>query len=183
MYNISLTRDVRVLRSRRFADDRGYFEESFNRDLFQSETGTTGDFMQDNLSRSSQGVVRGLHYQIDPMAQGKLVRVIVGSIFDVAVDIRRSSRTFGEWFGLELSAETSDQLWIPRGFAHGFLALTDGAVVMYKATAFYSPDHERSIRWDDPTINIAWPIEDIGVVLVSTKDAAAPTLEKAEVFI
>jgi len=182
VYNSSLTRDVRVLTPRRFADDRGYFEESYHRGRFQSETGVTADFVQDNLSLSSQGVVRGLHYQIDPMPQGKLVRAIVGSIFDVAVDIRRSSPTFGEWFGLELSADAGNQMWIPRGFAHGFMALSDGAVVMYKTTGFYSPDHERSIRWDDPTIGIEWPIGDIRAVLVSAKDAAAPTLENTEVF-
>jgi len=182
VYNSSLTRDVRVLSPRRFVDDRGYFEELYNRDRFEEATGTNVNFLQDNLSRSSQGVVRGLHYQMDPMAQGKLVRVMVGSVFDVAVDIRRSSETFGDWFGVEMSAEKGNQMWIPPGFAHGFLALSEGAEVLYKTTAFYSSDHERAIRWDDPAIGIVWPTDRVGDVIVSDKDVRAFALADAEVF-
>jgi dTDP-4-dehydrorhamnose 3,5-epimerase len=182
VYNSSLTREVRVLTPHRFADDRGYFEEPYNRDRFESETGIKVDFVQDNQSRSSRGVVRGLHYQVEPRAQGKLVRVVFGAVFDVAVDIRRSSATFGDWFGIELSADEGNQLWIPSGFAHGYLALVDDAEVLYKTTDYYSPDHERSIRWDDPTIGINWPTARVGMVLLSKKDAAAPLFGDAELF-
>jgi len=180
--NSLLSRDVRVLTPQRFADERGCFEELYNRGRFEREAGAKVDFVQDNLSRSVQGVVRGLHYQIDPMAQGKLVRAMVGTIFDVAVDIRRSSATFGDWLGIELSAEEGNQLWIPPGFAHGFLALTESADVLYKTTSLYSPEHNRSVLWDDPAIGIAWPTGTVDGVLVSERDAAAPVLEDAEVF-
>lgn len=167
---------------RRFVDDRGSFTETYNKARFADETGYSGEFVQDNLSSSALGVVRGLHYQIEPRPQGKLVRVVKGAVFDVALDIRRSSPTFGEWFSVELSAEEGNRLWIPPGFAHGFLALTDGAEVLYKTTEFYSPTHERVIRWDDPTTAIAWPFEAVGEVLVSERDAEAPLLSDAEVF-
>lgn len=166
----------------RFTDDRGHFAETYNKARFAEETGYGGEFVQDNLSRSARGVVRGLHYQIEPRSQGKLVRVVSGVVFDVAVDVRRSSSTFGSWYGVDLSAEVGNQLWIPPGFAHGFLALTDGAEVVYKTTDFYSRDHERTIRWDDPTIDISWPVEGVGKVLVSDKDALAPSIGDAEVF-
>jgi len=171
-----------LLTPQRFTDDRGYFTETYNKARFADETGYGGEFVQDNLSRSARGVVRGLHYQVEPRSQGKLVRVVSGAVFDVAVDIRSSSPTFGHWYGVDLSAEVGNQLWMPPGFAHGFLALTDGAEVLYKTTDFYSPEHERTIRWDDPTIDIAWPIEGVGKVLVSEKDGAARSLDDAEVF-
>lgn len=166
----------------RFVDERGFFVETYNKQRFADETGFGGEFVQDNLSRSVRGVVRGLHYQVEPRAQGKLVSVVVGAVFDVAVDIRESSSTFGQWFGVELSAQEGAQLWIPRGFAHGYLALTNGAEVLYKTTEPYSPTHERAIRWDDPTIAIAWPIEAVGKVLVSERDAEAPSFSEAEMF-
>lgn len=166
----------------RYIDDRGHFVETFNKQLFQEETGSDGEFVQDNQSRSRRGVLRGLHYQVEPHAQGKLVRAITGVVFDVAVDIRRSSSTFGDWFGSELSAEEGNQVWIPPGFAHGILALTDGAELLYKVTNYHSPEHERSIRWDDPAIGIDWPIGEISEVQVSERDTKAVLLKDAEVF-
>jgi dTDP-4-dehydrorhamnose 3,5-epimerase len=166
----------------RFDDNRGSFSETYNKKRFTDETGFEDEFVQDNESFSARGVVRGLHYQIEPRAQGKLVRVTSGAIFDVAVDIRESSATFVEWFGIELTGEEGNQLWIPPGFAHGFLALTDGAEVAYKTTDSYSPEHERTIRWDDPTIGIQWPTGRVGDIVVSRKDARAPALADAEVF-
>lgn len=174
--------ELSLLTPRRFADDRGYFTETYNKAKFAAETGYDGEFVQDNHSRSGRGVLRGLHYQIEPRSQGKLVRVVFGAVFDVVVDIRRSSSTFGEWFGVELSGEVGNQIWIPPGFAHGFLALTDGAEVQYKTTDFHSPDHERTIRWDDPAVGVVWPTERVGRVLVSERDEAAPLLVDAEVF-
>ena len=178
------TRDtvVAVSAPRRFTDDRGHFSETYNKNRFSEEAGFSGEFVQDNQSRSRRGVLRGLHYQIEPRAQGKLVRAVIGVVFDVAVDIRRSSPTFGDWSGVELSAEEGNQVWIPPGFAHGILALTDGAELLYKVTEFHSPEHERTIRWDDPTIGVVWPTEGISKVLVSEKDATAPLLKDAEVF-
>ena len=163
-----------------FEDDRGHFLEAFNQDNFAEQVGVDTNFVQDNQSRSYQGVLRGLHYQIDPAAQGKLVRVVRGAVYDVAVDIRRSSPTFAEWIGVELSEDNLKQLWIPPGFAHGFLALTDPADLLYKVTDYYSPEHDRSIRWDDPDIGIEWPL-DVEPIL-SDKDANAPYLRDAEVF-
>ena len=166
----------------RYVDDRGHFAEIFNKAKFFEETGFDGDFVQDNQSRSNRGVLRGLHYQIEPYAQGKHVRAVRGALFDVAVDIRRSSQTFGDWFGSVLSADEGNQMWVPPGFAHGILALTDGAELLYKVTAYHSPDHERSIRWDDPAIGIVWPMDDIEEIHVSDRDTAAVLLKDAEVF-
>ncbi|WP_421760494.1 dTDP-4-dehydrorhamnose 3,5-epimerase [Devosia sp.] len=163
-----------------FADDRGAFFESFNETRFRETTGADVRFVQDNHSISKQGVVRGLHYQLEPHAQGKLVRVAVGAAYDVAVDIRKSSPTFGKWAGIELSAANRKQFWIPAGFAHGFLALEEGTEFLYKTTDFWHGASERSIRWDDPAIGIDWPL---GVApILSGKDAAAPLLSDAELF-
>ncbi len=164
--------DVLILEPAVFGDTRGFFYESFNARRMRESTGVTPDFVQDNHSKSQKYVLRGLHYQIDPRAQGKLVRVVRGAVFDVAVDIRRDSKTFGRWIGEVLSEENKRQLWIPAGFAHGFLTLTDGAEFLYKTTDYYSPEHERAIRWDDPALNIAWPL-DGHVPIVSEKDKVA----------
>lgn len=162
--------DVLVIEPRVFGDERGFFFESFNQQAFNAAVGQAIAFVQDNHSKSSQGVLRGLHYQLAPKAQGKLVRVVQGAVFDVAVDIRKGSKTCGQWVGEILSAENKKQLWIPAGFAHGFLTLSDTADFLYKTTDFYSPEHERCIRWDDPNLNIQWPA---GVVpQLSAKDAA-----------
>lgn len=174
--------EVMLWTPRRVEDNRGDFAEVFNKKIFAMETGFNGDFAQDNQSRSKRGVLRGLHYQVEPHAQGKLVRALHGAVFDVAVDIRRSSPTFGEWFGSVLSAEEGNQVWVPPGFAHGILALTDGAELLYKVTSYHSPDHERSIRWDDPAIGIVWPTEGIDEIHVSERDRRALLLEDAEVF-
>ena len=172
--------DVLLLEPRVFPDDRGWFYESFNARSFAQATGLDVGFVQDNHSRSSRGVVRGLHYQLPPAGQGKLVRAVAGSILDVAVDIRRSSPTFGQWVAETLTAENKRQLWVPIGFAHGFVALEDGTEVLYKTTDFYAKDAERSIRWDDPDLAIAWP-EGL-LPLLADKDAAAPLLRDAETF-
>ena len=173
--------DVFLIEPKVFGDARGFFLESFRQDLFNQATGTNHEFIQDNHSRSSKGVLRGLHYQLPPHAQGKLVRVISGAVFDVAVDIRRSSPTFGQWVGAELSAENHRQLWIPPGFAHGFVVLSDTADFVYKTTAYYAPESDRGLLWNDPDIGIAWP--DLGQVpLISTKDAASKSFREAEVF-
>lgn len=169
-----------VIDARVFADGRGHFFEAFNQQALEERIGAPWGFVQDNQSRSVKGVLRGLHYQLDPMAQGKLVRVVKGAVFDVAVDVRRSSPSFGEWFGVELSDENFKQLWVPPGYAHGFLALTDPADLLYKVTNYYSPEHDRAIRWDDPDIGIEWPLD--GEPLLSDKDATAPYLRDAEVF-
>ena len=164
-----------------FSDERGFFSESFNAAVFSEQVSSGVEFVQDNHSRSAKGVLRGLHYQLHPMAQGKLVRVVDGAIYDVAVDVRRSSSTFGQWVGEELTSENHRQLWVPPGFAHGFIVLTDTADVLYKTTEYYSPQHDRGIRWDDPSIGIDWP--DVGVdPILSQKDAEAPFLPDAEVF-
>ena len=162
-------------------DGRGFFLESFRQDLFNVATGTCYEFIQDNHSRSSKGVLRGLHYQLPPRAQGKLVRVTSGAVFDVAVDIRRSSPTFGQWVGAELTAENHHQLWIPPGFAHGFLVLSDTADFVYKTTAYYAPESDRGLLWNDADIGIAWPQLDVAFSL-SEKDQKQPTLKLAEVF-
>ena len=174
------TPDVLLLEPRVFPDDRGWFYESFNARSFAQATGLDVTFVQDNHSRSSRGVLRGLHYQLPPAAQGKLVRAVTGSILDVAVDIRRASPTFGQWVAETLSAGNKHQLWVPAGFAHGFVALEDGTEVLYKTTDFYHKASERSIRWDDPTLAIAWP-QDL-TPLLADKDAAAPLLKEAELF-
>lgn len=173
--------DVFLIEPKVFGDERGFFLESFRQDLFNQAIGTNYAFIQDNHSRSSRGVLRGLHYQLPPHAQGKLVRVICGAVFDVAVDIRRSSPTFGQWVGAELSAENHHQLWIPPGFAHGFVVLSDTADFAYKTTAYYAPESDRGLLWNDPDIAIAWP--DLGQLpLISAKDAASKSFREAEVF-
>jgi dTDP-4-dehydrorhamnose 3,5-epimerase len=169
-----------VLEPRVFGDDRGFFFESFNARRFAELTGVNAEFVQDNHSRSSKGVLRGLHYQIQ-QAQGKLVRATAGTVFDVAVDIRKSSPTFGQWYGIELSAENKRQMWIPPGFAHGFVVTSDSAEFLYKTTDYWAPEHERAILWNDPAIGIQWPELD-SAPLLSGKDAAAAVLAGAEVF-
>ena len=173
--------EVLLVEPKIFPDERGFFMESFNRAAFAEAAGREVDFVQDNHSLSVKGVLRGLHYQLPPHAQGKLIRTVVGEIFDVAVDLRRGSPTFGRWVGERLSAENRRQLWIPEGFAHGFLTLSDRAEVLYKASAYYAPASERSLAWDDPAIGIEWPPE--SRPLLSTKDAEAPRLEAAELFL
>jgi dTDP-4-dehydrorhamnose 3,5-epimerase len=172
--------DVVILEPRVFEDSRGFFFESFNQQRFTAAVGAEVEFVQDNHSKSAQGVLRGLHYQIQNV-QGKLIRTVVGSIFDVAVDIRKSSPTFGQWTGCLLSAENKKQLWVPPGFAHGFLVLSETAEVLYKTTDYYAPQHERCILWNDPDIGIDWPLEGITPIL-SEKDRAGQTLAAAEVF-
>ena len=169
---------VLVLEPRVFGDERGWFMESFSEKTFRDATGVETTFVQDNHSRSARGVLRGLHHQLAPHAQGKLVRVTAGSVFDVAVDLRPGSATRGRWTGVELSAENKRQLWIPAGFAHGFLVTSESADFLYKTTAYYHPASERSIVWNDPAIGIEWP--DIGMApIVSGKDAAAPGLAES----
>ncbi len=163
-----------------FADERGAFFESFNDRVFREATGFTGQFVQDNQSISRKGVVRGLHYQLEPHAQGKLVRVVSGAAYDVAVDIRRGSPGFGKWAGVELSAANRRQLWIPPGFAHGFLALEDDTQFLYKTTDFWHSPSERSLKWDDAALAIEWPLT--VAPIVSAKDAEAPGIDRAELF-
>ena len=164
-----------------FGDARGFFYESWNQARFDAAVGAPITFLQDNHSCSSRGVLRGLHYQLEPEPQGKLVRCPVGAIFDVAVDLRRSSPPFGQWVGAELSAENHSQLWVPVGCAHGFLTLSEQAEVLYKASGYWSKTCERSLRWDDPELQIAWPLQRIGGAepLLAEKDAAAPLLAQA----
>jgi dTDP-4-dehydrorhamnose 3,5-epimerase len=169
--------DVLLLEPRVFGDQRGFFFESFNLRAFNAATGLDPQFVQDNHSRSIKGVLRGLHFQA-AQPQGKLMRVAAGSVFDVAVDIRRDSPTFGQWVGEELSAENKRQLWVPPGLAHGFLVLSDSADVLYKTTEYYAPEHERCIAWDDPTLAIAWPLEGKAPI-VSAKDMAGLSLQAA----
>ena len=166
---------VLILEPKVFGDERGFFFESFNQRAFNEAVGHAVDFVQDNHSRSAKGVLRGLHFQRAPHAQGKLVRVTQGSVFDVAVDIRPDSATFGRWVGVELSAHNHRQLWIPPGLAHGFLVTSDSADFLYKTTDYYRPESEGSVRWDDPDLAIAWPLEGLTPAL-SAKDAAAPRL-------
>ena len=172
-------KDVLLIEPQIFGDHRGFFFESFNQAQFEKTTGLKVNFVQDNHSNSFKGVLRGLHYQIPPKAQGKLIRVIQGEVFDVAVDIRRSSPTFGKWVGEILSSENKKQLWIPEGFAHGFLTLSNTAEFLYKTTDFYSPDHEESIIWNDKTIAIDWPIKEVSL---SSKDKAALSFKEAKYF-
>jgi dTDP-4-dehydrorhamnose 3,5-epimerase len=171
--------DVLLIEPEIFGDDRGYFFESFNQENFKKVTGKKINFVQDNHSKSIKGVLRGLHYQLPPKAQGKLVRVTQGEVFDVVVDLRQTSVTFGKWVGETLSAENKKQIWIPEGFAHGFLTLSDTAEFLYKTTDFYSLEHEHSIIWNDPNIGIKWP--DINIVL-SAKDKVANTFLKSVYF-
>lgn len=162
-----------------FGDERGFFFESFNHARFEEAVGRPVRFVQDNHSKSTKGVLRGLHYQVQ-QAQGKLVRVVQGEVFDVAVDIRRSSPTFGKWVGAHLTAENKHQLWVPEGFAHGFVVLSDSAEFLYKTTDYYAPAHERSILWNDPDVGIDWG--NIQVPTLSAKDQAAKLLKHADVF-
>lgn len=173
-------KDVLILEPKVFGDDRGFFFESFNRATFKTATGLDIDFVQDNHSKSARGVLRGLHYQLPPKAQGKLVRVISGEVFDVAVDVRKSSPTFGKWIGETLSSDNKKQLWIPAGFAHGFLTLSETAEVIYKTDDFYSVHHERCIAWDDAKVGIKWPLN--GAPTLSAKDAQGVPFIGAEVF-
>tara|TARA_Y100000589_G_scaffold289298_1_gene291335 strand:+ start:179 stop:721 length:543 start_codon:yes stop_codon:yes gene_type:complete len=170
--------EVKIFEPTILHDERGFFFESFNKKFFQEVINPKIEFVQDNHSKSSKGVLRGLHYQLDPFAQGKLVRVISGEVFDVAVDIRINSKNFGKWFGIKLSSDNKKLLWIPPGFAHGFLTLTDNAEFLYKTTNFYNKDSERSIIWSDPDININWGIE--FKPIVSSKDKLAPFLKDAD---
>jgi dTDP-4-dehydrorhamnose 3,5-epimerase len=172
--------DVLLIEPKLYEDNRGYFMETYQKNIFIA-SGIFYDFVQDNQSRSQKGTLRGLHYQINH-AQGKLIRAIIGEIFDVAVDIRRSSPTFGRWVGEIISADNKKQIWIPPGFAHGFLAMSDWAEVLYKATDFYSPENERSIRWDDPDIGIFWPTTKDVVIHISEKDRLGHFFNTAEVY-
>ncbi|CAN7480520.1 dTDP-4-dehydrorhamnose 3,5-epimerase [Rhizobium rhizogenes] len=172
--------DVKIIEPTVFADDRGFFLESFNQAKFEAAIGRSAAFVQDNHSRSGKGVLRGLHYQLPPHAQAKLVRVVAGEVYDVAVDIRRSSPTFGQWVGVFLSEENKRQLWIPEGFAHGFLTLSDRVEFLYKTTNYYAPESDRGIRWDDPKIAIDW--KSVGALTLSTKDQRQPLLTDAELF-
>jgi len=172
--------DVLVIEPKVFGDARGFFYESYNERAFTQATGLNVSFVQDNHSRSARGVLRGLHYQLK-QPQGKLVRVVRGSVFDVAVDIRRSSPTFGKWVGTELSEHNHRQLWVPPGFAHGFLVTSESAEFLYKTTDYYAPEHERCIAWDDPAIGVEWPLT--AAPALSSKDKAGLPLAQAEVFI
>ncbi|MFV3386169.1 dTDP-4-dehydrorhamnose 3,5-epimerase [Pseudomonas sp. NY15364] len=172
--------EVLILEPQVFGDERGFFYESFNARRFAEATGLTREFVQDNHSRSARGVLRGLHYQLQ-QAQGKLVRVTAGEVYDVAVDVRRSSANFGKWVGVHLSAENKRQLWVPEGFAHGFLVLSEYAEFLYKTTDYYAPAHERCIRWDDASLAIDWPIDGLSPQL-SAKDQQGLSLTDAETF-
>ena len=171
---------VLILEPKVFGDERGFFMESFNQKAFDEAVGRHVEFVQDNHSRSAKGVLRGLHYQLPPHAQGKLVRVTSGRVFDVAVDVRRGSPSFGKWVGVELSAENHRQLWLPEGIAHGFIVLSDSADFLYKTTNYYTPAAERCIRWDDPALGIAWPAA--AAPTLSAKDMQGLLLTAAQVF-
>ncbi len=171
--------EVLILEPKVFGDDRGFFFESFNKDSFKQATGLDVNFVQDNHSKSSKGVLRGLHYQIQN-PQGKLVRVTQGAVFDVAVDLRCSSPNFGKWVGVELSADNKRQLWVPPGFAHGFLVTSESAEFLYKTTDYWYPEHERSLLWCDPTVGIQWLLE--GAPKLAAKDAAAKIFAEADIF-
>ncbi|MBK9217407.1 MAG: dTDP-4-dehydrorhamnose 3,5-epimerase [Uliginosibacterium sp.] len=172
--------DLLIIEPRVFGDARGFFLESFNARSFAEATGLTLTFVQDNHSRSQKGVLRGLHYQLK-QPQGKLVRVTSGRVFDVAVDMRRSSPSFGQWAGVELSGENHRQFWVPAGFAHGFVVLSDAADFLYKTTDYYAPEHERCLRWDDPTVGVAWPLDDLTPQL-SAKDQAGLAFADCETY-
>lgn len=171
--------DVLLIEPKVFGDERGFFFESFNQRIWREKTGLERSFVQDNHSRSARGVLRGLHYQIE-QPQGKLVRVVAGEVFDVAVDLRRSSPTFGRWVGVVLSAANKKQLWVPEGFAHGFLVLSESADFLYKTTDFYAPEHECCIRWDDPDLAVDWPLS--GDPAVSEKDAGGRWFKSAPCY-
>ena len=172
--------DLKIIEPKVFGDERGFFFESFNQKQFEEAIGRTITFVQDNHSKSSKGVLRGLHYQLPPHAQGKLVRCVAGEVFDVAVDIRKSSPTFGQWVGVHLSAENKRQFWIPEGFAHGFVTLSETAEFLYKTTNYYAPKYEASIKWDDADIAIEWPFE--FQLQLSLKDLQGTYLENAIFF-
>jgi dTDP-4-dehydrorhamnose 3,5-epimerase len=172
--------DVLIIEPKVFGDDRGFFFESFNQAAFDAAVGKHVSFVQDNHSRSAKGVLRGLHYQIQ-QPQGKLVRVTRGAVYDVAVDIRKSSPTFGQWVGVELSEQNQKQFWVPAGFAHGFLVMSDSADFLYKTTEYYAPNHEKCIVWNDCSLNIQWPIEGFKPLL-SEKDQRGEKFEQAVVF-
>ena len=175
--------EVLVIEPKVFGDARGFFLESWNKARLDEAIGRRVDFVQDNQSRSTRGVLRGIHFQKMPKAQGKLVRVVSGRVFDVAVDLRRSSPDLGKWVGVELSADNHRQLWIPPGFGHGYLTLSDTADFLYKATDYYAPDHERSLAWNDPHVGIEWPLAQLGIQpQLSGKDAAAPRWADCELF-
>ena len=171
--------DVLILEPKVFGDERGFFLESYNKRVLRDATGIAQDFVQDNHSRSARNVLRGLHYQIT-QPQGKLLRVVQGAVFDVAVDIRKSSPTFGKWAGFELSAENKRVAWVPEGFAHGFLVLSKSADVLYKATAYFAPESERTIAWNDPDLGIVWPLQ--GAPLLSDKDRRGVAFGSAETY-
>ena len=179
--NVSSTKipDVLIIEPKVFGDERGFFFESFNKKQFETLTGIEKEFVQDNHSRSSKGVLRGLHYQIK-QSQGKLVRVVQGEVFDVAVDLRKSSPTFGQWAGVNLSAENKRQFWVPEGFAHGFVVLSETAEFLYKTTDYYAPEYERCINWNDEDLAIDWHCEDEPIV--SKKDAHGFSFKEADVF-
>lgn len=166
---------VLIFEPKVFGDERGFFFESFNQRAFEQAVGHSVSFVQDNHSKSTKGVLRGLHYQLAPHAQGKLVRCTAGEVFDVAVDIRHGSPTFGQWVGVTLSADNKRQLWLPEGFAHGFVTLSESAEFLYKTTEFYNPQSERCLMWDDKTLNITWP--DVGELTLSEKDRQGMSLE------
>lgn len=172
--------DLLILEPKVFGDARGFFYESFNQKSFNQATGLSMNFVQDNHSRSTKGVLRGLHYQVK-QPQGKLVRVVRGAVFDVAVDIRKNSHTFGHWVGVELTEENHRQFWVPAGFAHGFLVLSESADFLYKTTDYYAPEHERCIAWNDPDIGIEWPALEMQPVL-SEKDKKGVPIQTAELF-
>ena len=171
--------DVLLLEPKVYQDERGFFLESFNRRTFREATGLDVEFVQDNTAFSVRNVLRGLHYQIR-QAQGKLIQAMAGDIFDVAVDLRRSSPTFGKWVGVNLSGGTHRMIWLPPGFAHGYLVLSEHAIVFYKTTDFYAPEHERTLLWSDPTLNIRWPLADKPIV--SEKDRRGVAFASAEIF-
>ncbi len=171
--------DVLIIEPKVFGDERGFFYESFNAAAFEAATGLRRQFVQDNHSKSQRGVLRGLHYQIQ-QPQGKLVRVVAGEVFDVAVDLRKSSPSFGLWVGTHLSAQNQRQLWIPEGFAHGFVVLSESAEFLYKTTDYYAPEHERSLLWNDPELGIEWPFDE--PPQLSAKDQAGKCLSDAELF-
>ncbi|WP_108652490.1 dTDP-4-dehydrorhamnose 3,5-epimerase [Dongshaea marina] len=170
--------DVLIIEPKVFGDERGFFFESYNQKQFEAAIGRSVEFVQDNHSKSARGVLRGLHYQLAPHAQGKLVRCVAGEVFDVAVDIRQGSATFGQWVGAHLSAENKQQMWIPAGFAHGFVTLSETAEFLYKTTDYYAPHSERCIAWNDSTLNISWPFD--FEPLLAEKDRLAPPFDKAE---
>ena len=173
--------DVKIIEPKVFGDERGFFYESFNARAFHEAVGVDAQFVQDNHSKSVKGVLRGLHYQIE-QPQGKLVRTVVGEVFDVVVDIRKSSPTFGKHVGVLLSSQNKRMLWVPDGFAHGFLVTSDAAEFVYKTTDYYAPAFERSLKWNDPALGIVWPLAGIGEPQLKRADADAPTLAKAELF-